>query len=51
MAVEFHVAEFVDAEDSDGDYDWSDEKTTTQRTSLRCNNSGAVITHHWIDTY
>ncbi|MFB7957507.1 hypothetical protein [Streptomyces sp. NPDC056045] len=36
---------------SDGDYDWSDEKTTTQRTSLRCNNSGAVITHHWIDTY
>jgi hypothetical protein len=36
---------------SDGDYDWSDEKRTTQRTSLRCNNSGAVITHHWIDTY
>ncbi|MGW3729009.1 hypothetical protein [Streptomyces sp. F001] len=34
---------------SDGDYDWSAWKYTTQRTSLRCNNSGAVITHHWID--
>lgn len=35
---------------SDGDYRWSDEKRTTQRTSLRC-NSGTVITHDWIDTF
>ncbi|MGW3729010.1 hypothetical protein [Streptomyces sp. F001] len=36
---------------SDGDYRWSDEKRTTQRTSLRCLASGTVITHHWIDTF
>ncbi|MEV8314963.1 hypothetical protein AB0Q95_12375 [Streptomyces sp. NPDC059900] len=34
---------------SDGDYDWSAWKKTSQRTSLRCNNSGAVITSAWID--
>lgn len=35
---------------SDGDYRWSAWKDTTQRTSLRCINSGAVLTHTWIDS-
>ncbi|QDY79756.1 hypothetical protein [Streptomyces qinzhouensis] len=34
---------------SDGDYDWSAWKYTSQRTSLRCNYAGAVLTHTWID--